>query len=232
MTKRHDGRRYLLSVLGGAVLAFGASGCASSHSNAGLDLQPDAKTRASHVDDDDGDDDEPLDSKDLGPGMPWEELLGAAADRFDPNPDIFFEDAILTPERLKALPLSLQHQTDLAQLSVSRTISDPIEYYGGVFGRVGSAKFFVTTRDRVADYDYLYRVMVQVLSEKFSCFMVAKQTIGEAVHAICRDHRRVVFSRSLGRNWIQFYARQYDREGYEIKVEKRKIVRIGAEKMY
>lgn len=179
---------------------------------------------AAAVEEDEG---EPLDSEDLGPGVGWEDLMSSATDRFEPNPDIFFEDAVLTPERLAALPHPIRRAPDLAHLAVSRAIEAPSPYEDGVFGLVGGTKFFVTTRERVATFDRLYWVMIKVLSEKFGCFVTTKQQTDDQTRFTCRDRRQIVIWRSAGRNWIQFYARQYDREGYEIKVEKRRIVRLS-----
>lgn len=175
----------------------------------------------------DTDEGEPLDADDLGPGDGWDDIMSSSVDRFEPNPDIFFEDAVLTPERLKALPYLLQRAPDLAHLAVSRAVENPIHYQDGVFGLVGSTKFYVTTRERIGTYDRLYWVIVKVMSEKYGCFMVSKIQTDDKLQINCRDKRQIVVWRAAGRKWIQFYARQYDRDGYEIKVVKRRIVRIG-----
>ncbi len=192
-------------------------------------VHPDAGKPApsAEVDQLNGDDGEPLDAEDLGPDVVWDDLMSSTSDRFEPNPDIFFEDAVLTPERLAQMPHLLQRAPDLAHLAISRSIENPIHYQDGVLGQVGTTKFFVTTRERVATFNRLYWVMVKVLSEKYSCFMVSKQQIDDQLRVTCRDKRQIVVWRAAGRNWIQFYARQYDRDGYEIQVVKRKIVRVG-----
>jgi hypothetical protein len=114
-----------------------------------------------------------------------------------------------------------------AKRSVPAPIETPELYEGGVYGYVGSAKAFVARRRTIPDYNRLYWVMVKVLSEKYSCFMTAKQNRGDETWVQCRDGRQVVFWRDQSSRWIQFQARQYDQEGYEIAVRKHQIVRIG-----
>src|SRR5690348_7093710 len=84
-------------------------------------VHPDAGKKAAAAGDqlDEGNtpDGEPLDGDDLGPGVGWDDLMSHATDRFEPNPDIFFEDAVLTPERLARLPHPLRHAPDLAHLA-------------------------------------------------------------------------------------------------------------------
>jgi hypothetical protein len=74
-------------------------------------------------------------------------------------------------------------------------------------------------------------VMVKVLSEKYGCFMVSKQNGPEKTWVKCRDKRQIVFWKSKGQGFVQFYSRQYDKDGYEIVVQKKKVVRVGSEKV-
>ncbi len=195
--------------------------------------------RAVDLDDDPSFEGEPLDSEDIGPSpasspvpdaaLEWDEVLSGSIERYETNPAIIFEDAMLTPERLASMPYGLRSNPELARLAVTRAIENPIDYHDGVFGMVGGAKFFATTKAQVPNFDHLYRVIVRVLSEKYGCFMTSKQNIGESIKFTCRDRRRIVVWRATGGNWIQFYARQYDRDGYEIKVVKKQIVRISTD---
>lgn len=191
------------------------------------------------LDDDPNFEGEPLDSEAIGPSpegstapveaLEWDEVLSGSLDRYETNPAIIFEDAMLTPERLASMPDALRSNPELARLAVTRAIENPIDYHNGVFGMVSGAKFFATTKAQVPNFDHLYRVIVRVLSEKYGCFMISKQNVGESIKFTCRDRRRIVVWRATGGNWIQFYARQYDREGYEIKVVKKQIVRISSD---
>jgi hypothetical protein len=170
-----------------------------------------------------------LDGEELEPSLPWDELVQFNDEVFSPTPGYAIDDVQLTPERLGRLPWPLRQSPKLSWLALSRGVDQPISYQNGVFGLIGSAKFFATTTDKVRDYDHLYWVMVKVLSEKYGCFMTTKQNVGDEVNITCRDKRVIRFWRSQGTDWIQFYARQFDRQGYEIKVEKRRVVRISAE---
>jgi hypothetical protein len=62
--------------------------------------------------------------------------------------------------------------------------------------------------------------------------MIEKQNYGdETTRVRCRDLRQVMMWKSTGPGWIQFQARQFDRDGYEIVVRKRRIVRVSDVKM-
>lgn len=172
-----------------------------------------------------------LDGDKLEPSLNWDELSSFNDEAFSPTPGYAIEDVQMTPERLGLLPTPVRGNQKLAWLALSRGVSQATAYQNGLFGMIGSAKYFATTTDKVEDYDRLYWIMVKVLSEKYSCFMVSKVNIGEQVNIGCRDHRNIVFWRSQGEGWIQFYARQFDRQGYEIKVERRRIVRISSAPM-
>ncbi len=161
----------------------------------------------------------------------WHELLSNRGTTFEPNPAFEMPEIVLTPDRLAAMPMALQQRPDLAHFAVSRSMNAPIAYEGGVFGTVGNAKMFVGPSTHIGNYDRLYWVMVKVLSEKYGCFMAARQNMPEKTLIKCRDKRQIVFWKSKGPGFMQFFARQFDRYGYEIVVRKRKIVRIGTEKV-
>lgn len=104
-------------------------------------------------------------------------------------------------------------------------VSSP--YEGGFYGTRGLTKIFIAPTSKIGDYSRLYWVMVKVLSEKYGCFMVAKQYAGDTTRVFCRDKRQIVFWQSRTKDWIQFASRQYDREGFEIAVKRRRIVRVS-----
>ncbi len=174
---------------------------------------------------------EELDDEDLEPTENWHELMSNRGAVFEPNPAFEMPEIVLTPDRLAAMPTPLQQRPELAHFAVSRSMAAPVAYEGGVFGTVGNAKMFVGSSSSIGSYDRLYWVMVKVLSEKFGCFMVAKQNHPEKTWVKCRDKRQIVFWKSKGPGFVQFFARQFDREGYEIVVKKKKIVRVGTEKV-
>ena len=100
-------------------------------------------------------------------------------------------------------------------------------FAGGELGWVGSAKAFVAPLKVVPDDHHLYWVMVRVLSEKYSCFMTAKHTSRARLLVHCADGRKVLIRRERGPDFVQFHARQYDQEGYEILVKKHRKVRVA-----
>lgn len=180
--------------------------------------------------------DQPRESTEVYPDLAWDDLVeyrslasAPAQDVGDRVVQVANRDAAALPpdERLASLPQKVREDPDLAHLALSRALDKPEHYHGGVYGVVGTAKFFLAPTARVADYDRLYPVMVRVLSEKYGCFMVQKLNFGELTKVTCRDKRQVVFWKSRGADWIQFYARQFDRDGYEIQVRQRRIVRIS-----
>jgi len=175
------------------------------------------------------DDGEPLESEDLEHGMPWQDLMSRKETDLDPGK--WVDGAMLTPERLAKLPPAVRQAPELAQLVVSRSLENPSFYEGGVFGLTGSAKVFVGTTDKIKDEYELYYIIVKVLSEKYGCFMIGKQNVGDTVNVTCRDKRRIVFWKARGPGWVGFHTRQFDRDGYEIQVRQRKIVRISNTKV-
>ncbi len=170
-----------------------------------------------------------LQDEDLPSDPNWQDLMGNRGATFEPNPAYEFEDVVLTPDRLAEMPLALRQRMDLVHLAVNRAIDKPTLYEGGVFGTVGPAKMFVGPTSEIKDFSRLYWVMIKVLSEKYGCFMVTKTNGPEKTSVKCRDGRQVVFWKSKGPDWIQFFSRQYDKHGYEIVVRKKQIVRISKE---
>jgi hypothetical protein len=100
-------------------------------------------------------------------------------------------------------------------------------YEGGYYGTRGLTKIFIAPTSKIGNYSRLYWVMVKVLSEKYGCFMVAKQYARDTTRILCRDKRQIVFWQSKTKDWIQFATRQYDRDGFEIAVKRRRIVRVS-----
>ena len=155
--------------------------------------------------------------------LPWEEIVSETGGMLVPRPGISFE-VMPTPDKLAGLHPSIRRDNRLASLSLSRLLRGGIPFDRGVYGKVGSAVMYVSTTDRIPDWDRLYWVMVRVLSEKYGCFLASKMKEGNVITIGCRDGRRVVFWRSRSEDWIQFYARQFDREGRELVVENRQVL--------
>ena len=133
------------------------------------------------------------------------------------------------PDNLHLIALSLPPDQSVASELLSRNLSRPIPYEGGIYGTRGYSKVFVAPTTQIHNYSRLYWVMVKVLSEKYGCFMVAKQYHWGTTRVWCRDKRQVVFWQSKNRNWIQFATRQYDKDGFEIAVKRRKIFRVSSD---
>lgn len=134
----------------------------------------------------------------------------------------------LTP---RAWPACLRALPPLARLPFSQSQADPAAYEGGVLGVVGTTKIFVADSGRIADDARLYWVQVKVLSEKYGCFITAKRNLGERTWIRCRDGRQVVFWKSRGPGFVQFRAKQFDTQGYEIVVRHRRIERVSNEQV-
>ncbi|MCX6118740.1 MAG: hypothetical protein NT027_14460 [Proteobacteria bacterium] len=112
---------------------------------------------------------------------------------------------------------------DNGMIQLSKVIKEiglkrPMDYEGGVYGKVGSATMFIAEKSVIPDFDRLYLVMVKVLSEKYGCFITKKKSTSKMVSVRCRDDRIVVFHRFHGTDWVQFYGRQYDLAGNEVVV--------------
>ena len=105
-----------------------------------------------------GEDEDELRDSDLKLSTPWNDFLGHST---------------------KDKPLYSALVNGGARRSLPAALSQPEAYEGGVFGYMGSAKAFVAYRKVIPDYNRLYWVMVKVLSEKYSCFISAKQNRGD-----------------------------------------------------
>jgi hypothetical protein len=130
----------------------------------------------------------------------------------------------VTFDKLAMLPPDVRSAPELASIAVGYDLARPILYDLGVYGKVGNSTVFVTTRDRIADWDRLYWVMVRVLSEKYGCFITRRESRNNESRFTCRDGRSVVLKRQILDRMIYFYGRQYDREGRELIVQNRKVI--------
>lgn len=162
----------------------------------------------------------------------WEEIVHHNAQVFMLESRPEFEDPQNLQARYLALPPDLQKSPELARLAIKRSLENPQIWESGVAGILGTAKYYVTTTSRIKDFDQLYVIMVRMLSQKYGCLMIEKQNFSpELTRVRCRDFRQILMWRSIGPDWIQFYARQFDRDGYEIMVKQRRIVRISDARM-
>ena len=119
----------------------------------------------------------------------------------------------------------------LAWLLADRSVVGARAYENGVVGQVGSALIYLTTSQSIRTYQRLYWVMVKILSEKYGCFMKARYQRNDVTIIKCRDSRQIALWHSKGPGWMQFYARQFDRQGYEINVVQRRMVRISRRRL-
>jgi hypothetical protein len=181
-----------------------------------------------------------LDTEDLEPTFGWDELVlipggrpelqGGELPLAAHTPTVGANAQHLAPERLAALPETLKREPELARLALTRGLENPTHWRDGVYGTVGPVKFYVTTTEAIPDEDRLYPVMIALLSEKYGCFIKGRVKSATSTLMRCRDNRQIVFWRGRGPGWVQFYARQYDADGYEIVVKNRRIVRISKER--
>ena len=169
---------------------------------------------------------EELDSEDLEPSMEWEDIMS--------HNDVKSED----PASSAAETAPVMSKKDAMDAHVERSraallgdIQNAAPYAGGILGMRGSSKYFIATTTTIPEYDRLYWVIVKVLSEKYSCFIRAKQDIGLMTRFTCRDKRQVLFWKKKNNRFIEFTSRQFDRDGYEIQVIKKQIVRISSQKV-
>ena len=96
---------------------------------------------------------------------------------------------------------------------------------GGLYGKIGRATIFVAPKIKIPDNHRVYWMMVRVLSEKYGCFMRGKTVVENQTTFRCRDGRKVAMWRTAGPDWIMFYGRQFDGEGYELAVEDGTIIK-------
>ncbi len=172
----------------------------------------------SATEEDDGDE---LKDEELKLDVPWEDLTSQL------GTDLHQQVApVKTPQGVPAVVKAHVLSQVVPQASKMHLVRSAA-FAGGELGWVGSAKAFVAPVKMVPDDHHLYWVMVRVLSEKYSCFMTAKQTSGARLLVHCADGRKVLFRRERGPDFVQFQARQYDQDGYEILVKKHRKVRVA-----
>lgn len=158
-----------------------------------------------------------------GSPVAWDQVVTEKPVVFQPSPDYPVE-AEVDPEELAIMASRLGGNHSLAEIAIRRAIRNPVLLDRGVYGKVGTATYFATTTDKIPTFDRLYWAMVKVLSEKYGCFMKTKSTQGSAVRFGCRDGRSVVMWRAKNDRYMQFYGRQYDRNGQELIVEKHQVI--------
>ena len=166
---------------------------------------------------------EELDGDELEPTMNWDELV-FYSDPSSRESVATTEESAAVVSRIAAVSGS---GSELSRQIALNSIENPSPYAGGLLGAKGDSKYFIASLSAIPEYNRLYWVMVKVLSEKYSCFIKSKQEIGSMTRITCRDKRQVLFWKKQSGQYIEFLARQFDRDGYEIKVIRKKIVRIS-----
>lgn len=126
--------------------------------------------------------------------------------------------------RMKLLPAKIRDDEKLSKLVLERFLENPIPFDLGAVGKLDHALFFVADPEKVKDTERLYWTMVKALSERYGCFMRAKESFADTYKFRCRDGRRVVFWRRHTKDAAEFYARQFDAQGRELVVRNHKIV--------
>jgi hypothetical protein len=167
---------------------------------------------------------EELDGDDLEPSMDWEDLVSMEHGLQGADRDTAETVAVQRP---KARPAAYRPAGSLDRSVALSTIENPAPYAGGILGTRGDSKYFIASTEVVPGYNRLYWVIVKVLSERYSCFMRTKLDVGPMTRFTCKDGRQVLFWKKKNPEYVEFVARQFDREGYEIKVIRKKIVRIS-----
>lgn len=167
---------------------------------------------------------EELDGDELEPTMDWDEFVLHQ----DAKPADVAAFATGNALLLSTVGADANGSSEISRLIALNSIEDPYPYAGGLLGAKGDSKYFIASLTAIPQYDRLYWVMVKVLSEKYSCFIKSKQEIGSMTRITCRDKRQVLFWKKQSGQYIEFLARQFDLEGYEIKVVRKKIVRISS----
>lgn len=87
------------------------------------------------------------------------------------------------------------------------------QFENGVFGHYRNSRIFFTTTHQIPNDEKLYWVMVKVLSEKYSCFMINRRKSGDLYRFYCKDQRSVVMRIGQVNQTLYFYGRTYDRFG-------------------
>ena len=169
---------------------------------------------------------EELDSDDLEPSMDWEDIMS--------HRDLRWEDpasSAAVPAPVMSKKQAMDDHVGKSRQALLGDIENAAPYAGGILGIKGSSKYFIASVSSIPEYDRLYWVIVKVLSEKYSCFISAKQYIGLMTRFTCRDKRQVLFWKKRNDRFIEFTSRQFDRDGFEIKVVRKQIVRISSQKV-
>jgi len=131
---------------------------------------------------------EELDSDDLEPSLEWEEIMS--------QNDFWGDDlaaSAAVPAPVVSKKQAIEGHVEKSRQAILGNIENAAPYAGGIFGLKGSSKYFIASTTSIPEYDRLYWVIVKVLSEKYSCFIRAKQDIGLMTRFTCRDKRQVVF---------------------------------------
>jgi hypothetical protein len=169
---------------------------------------------------------EELDAEDLEPSLDWEDIL--SHHEFESENPV---SSAATVAPILSKKNAIERDIEKNRRLILGNIESATPYAGGILGLKGSSKYFVASTSTIPEYDRLYWVIVKVLSEKYSCFIKAKQDIGLLTRFTCRDRRQVLFWKKRNNQFIEFTSRQFDRDGFEIKVVRKQIVRISNHKV-
>jgi hypothetical protein len=153
----------------------------------------------------------------------WDQIVEERGMTLEPSPEYPLETEV-PPEDIARMAPRLGGNHVLAEIALRRSIRNPVLLDQGVYGKVGSATFFAAPIKKVPTYDRLYWSMMKVLSERYGCFIIRKETLGNKVRFRCRDKRTVVMWRGKQEQFLQFYARQYDDQGRELIVSGHKVM--------
>jgi hypothetical protein len=129
--------------------------------------------------------------------------------------------------RYRNLPAPLRSDERMARLAAMREMDQVQSYEKGIWGKRSGAGHFAAASHSYRDSSRLYWVMVKALSEKYGCFMRERRMVSNINYFRCRDRRQVVIWKNTGPGWVEFFARQYDQHGHEIRVENHIAIRTG-----
>ncbi len=117
-------------------------------------------------------------------------------------------------------------QSDRKLFDLDRDFSKIImkPFYKGLYGKVGTATYFISNRSLIPDNDRLYWAIVHVLSKKYGCFLKKKLRKGAYTSFLCRDDRIIVFKHLWKGRYVIFSGRQFDRKGRELALSDRRII--------
>jgi len=169
---------------------------------------------------------EELDSEDLEPSLDWEEIMSRHETRSNEG-ESFAAD--IAPSLIKKQANRLN--SEQRRKEILGNVQNAIPFAGGILGVKGSSKYFIASVSTIPEYDRLYWVIVKVLSEKYSCFIRSKYDVGPLTRFVCRDNRQVLFWKKKNGRFIEFISRQFDRDGFEIEVVRKQVVRISNHKV-